>query len=69
MRYIQVVAIQSFADGETERFFLTGRVTKGAGWASIRAVAKRKLDMLHYAFKLEDMRSPPGIDSSLFLDA
>jgi proteic killer suppression protein len=54
------VAIRSFADKATERFFITGRVAPGRGWASVRGVVKRKLDMLHYAFKLSDLRSPPG---------
>ena len=54
------MAIRSFADKATERFFITGRVAPGLGWASVRGVVKRKLDMLHYAFKLSDLRSPPG---------
>ncbi len=54
------MAIRSFADGATETFFITGRVARGLGWASVRGVVKRKLDMLHYAFKLSDLRSPPG---------
>ena len=61
MRYIAVVAIQSFADKATEEFFVTGRLTVGGvGWASVRGVVKRKLDMLHYACKLADLRNPPG---------
>ena len=59
-RYIALVTIQSFGDKVTERFFVTGRVGPGVGWASVRAVVKRKLDMVHYAFKLSDLRSPPG---------
>ena len=39
---------------------MTGRAAPGLGWASVRGVVKRKLDMLHYAFKLSDLRSPPG---------
>ena len=54
------MAIRSFSDRATEKFFATGRVSSGLGWASARAVVKRKLDMLHYAFKLSDLRSPPG---------
>jgi proteic killer suppression protein len=54
------VAIQSFADKATEHFFLTGRVVAGQGWTSIHKVVRRKLDMLQYAFKLADLRSPPG---------
>jgi proteic killer suppression protein len=59
-RYIPIVAIQSFADKATERFFITGRADAGQGWASIHKVVKRKLDMLHYAFRLADLKSPPG---------
>jgi len=54
------VAIQSFADAATKRFFISGRIAHGLGWASVRKGVKRKLDMLHYAFKLSDLRSPPG---------
>jgi proteic killer suppression protein len=54
------MAIESFGDRATERFFVTGRVGPGIGWASVRTIARRKLDMLHYAFKLSDLKSPPG---------
>jgi toxin HigB-1 len=54
------MAICSFSDKGTERFFLTGTVTKGVGWGSIRAVVKRKLDMVHYAEELRDLKVPPG---------
>jgi len=54
------VAIQSFADKATEQFFCTGRLAQGQGWASVRKIARRKLDMMHYAFRLSDLRSPPG---------
>ena len=54
------MAIHSFADAATERFFTSGRVAQGAGWASVRGVVKRKLDMLHYAVALGELRSPPG---------
>ena len=30
------------------------------GWANVRSVVRRKLDMLHYAKELNDLRSPPG---------
>ena len=54
------MAIQSFSDKDTEEFFTTGKIKKGIGWASIRTIAKRKLDMLHYAARLEDLKAPPG---------
>jgi len=54
------MAIQSFSDKDTEEFFTTGKIKKGIGWASISTIAKRKLDMLHYAARLEDLKAPPG---------
>lgn len=54
------MAIQRFADPAVERFFKEGRVGKGIGWAGIKKVAARKLDVLHYAEQLEDLASPPG---------
>ena len=43
-----------------ERFFVDGRVPRGAGWARVAKVAARKLDVLDYADVLGDLRSPPG---------
>ncbi|HUU01274.1 MAG TPA: type II toxin-antitoxin system RelE/ParE family toxin [Myxococcota bacterium] len=54
------MAIQSFADRATEKFFLSGSVSKGVGWSGVQKVVMRKLDMLHYADKLSDLKSPPG---------
>ncbi len=54
------MAIQSFAASAVERFFLHGRVPKKAGWAAVARVAARKLDMIDYAAKLDDLRTPPG---------
>ena len=54
------MAIHSFGDEETERFFISGRPGRRAGWQSVATVAKRKLDMVHYASELSDLRSPPG---------
>ena len=54
------MAIRSFGDRATERFFLEGRVAAGTGWAAVRRVVRRKLDVLHYATTLSDLRSPPG---------
>lgn len=53
------MAIQSFSEKETEKFFISGRINKGLGWASVSNIAKRKLDILHYAAKLEDLKAPP----------
>jgi len=54
------MAIQSFKNEETEQFFLKGRKPRKAGWGTVAAVAKRKLDMLHYAKVLRDLLSPPN---------
>ena len=54
------MAIQSFSDQATEAFFVYGRLKKGIPWETISSVVRRKLDMLHYAAELGDLRSPPG---------
>jgi toxin HigB-1 len=52
--------IQSFADKNTEEFFISGNIRKGVGWASVSRIAKRRLDILHYAFDLKDLDAIPG---------
>ena len=54
------MAIQSFSNGDTERFFLTGQLGKKVGWANIGRITRRKLDMIHYAARLDDLKAPPG---------
>ncbi len=54
------MAIASFADPEVERFFLEGRIPRGASWAPVAKVAARKLDFLDYASVLLDLAAPPG---------
>jgi toxin HigB-1 len=49
--------IQSFKDRDTAEFFQTRRSRR---WQSIKAVALRKLDMIHAAAHLTDLRIPPG---------
>ena len=54
------MAIQSFGDSVTEKFFYDGSLpSKGCGWKNISSVAARKLDMVHAAAKLLDLRVPP----------
>lgn len=61
MRYsFYSMAIQDFGDPITEEFFYRGKLKSGCGWAQVKNVAKRKLDMLDYASALDDLRSPPG---------
>jgi proteic killer suppression protein len=55
-----VMAIQSFFSTDTRTFFETGKISKKVGWQSVAKVAKRKLDMIHYANCLKDLKSPPG---------
>lgn len=52
--------IQSFVETQTELFFETGRLGKRVPWHNVGKIVLRKLDMLHYAAKLEDLSSPPG---------
>jgi len=54
------MAIQSFASREVETFFTTGVSPRRAGWSRVATVAERKLDLLDFADRLEDLRSPPG---------
>ena len=54
------MAILSFSDPFTEEFFYTGRTIGKVGWINIRKIARRKLDMLHYAAQPSDLRAPPG---------
>ena len=54
------MAIRSFSDRVAERFFFTGRVKPDIGWWPVRRTVKKRLDMLHYASVLGDLRSPPG---------
>ena len=54
------MAIQSFGDRATRSVFITGEPGRRVGWASVLSVVQRKLDMIHYAAKLDDLRAPPG---------
>ena len=49
--------IKSFKDKEAERIF-DGLNSKK--FANIQKVAKRKLDMIHYAYKEQDLIVPPS---------
>jgi proteic killer suppression protein len=59
MRYKKVV-IRTFGDEATERFFGTGKIIPKVSWRNCARVARRKLDMIHYAEHLGDLRSPPN---------
>jgi toxin HigB-1 len=49
--------IESFADKKTERLFRDERVPEFPG---IAERARRKLEMLHAALRLEDLQVPPS---------
>jgi proteic killer suppression protein len=49
--------IQSFKDDHTADLFREG---KSRRWASTASVAERKLDLIHAAAVLNDLRVPPG---------
>jgi proteic killer suppression protein len=49
--------IKSFQTADTERLFNDERVKR---WQPIEAVARRKLNMVHAAAKLDDLKVPPG---------
>ena len=54
------MAIQSFKEQQLKDFMEKGIPPKNCGWKSVRKVAIRKLDMLHYAKELSDLNIPPG---------
>lgn len=54
------MSIRSFKDVETKDFFLNDRLSHKKKWGNLRKIVKRKLDMLHYANELRDLKSPPG---------
>lgn len=49
--------IQSFVCKETENLFINGVTSK---FNAIERVATRKLQLLESAFKLDDLKAPPG---------
>lgn len=49
--------IRSFKTEDTERLFYDERVRR---WQAIENAARRKLNMVHAAARLEDLRIPPG---------
>lgn len=51
------MTIQSFVCEETKQLFITGSTAK---FNSIERVATRKLQLLDDAFKLHDLKAPPG---------
>lgn len=60
MRVYWDVAIRSFRRREVADFFFDGRRPRREGWIRVAGIVMRKLDMLHYAHTLGDLRSPPS---------
>lgn len=60
IRYLILMAIQSFVEPELREFFEKGKIPGKAGWQGIKKIVARKLDMLDYAHVLDDLKSPPG---------
>ena len=54
------MVIKSFKDKDTENFFEKGINPRKKGWAGVRKIARRKLDMLYYSKSLKDLKSPPN---------
>jgi proteic killer suppression protein len=54
------MALRSFKDPDAELFFKKGVRARKKGWDSARGIVMRKLDMLHYAKDLKDLRAPPN---------
>ena len=54
------VAIQSFSDADAKAFFISGLLGKRVGLANTSRIVRRKLDMIHYAARVSDLKAPPG---------
>ena len=54
------MAIRSFRRSEIADLFFDGQSNRRSGWSGVVTIVTRKLDMLHYAQKLDDLRSPPA---------
>ena len=52
--------IQSFADKDLENFFFDEKIPRGAGWANVHKIVRRKLAALDAAHRLSDLKVPPG---------
>jgi proteic killer suppression protein len=49
--------IQSFKDADTKELYETGSSRR---WATIRNIARRKLDQIEASINLSDLHIPPG---------
>ena len=55
-----VSVIQSFANRDIEIFFFDDKTPRGAAWANVRKIVRRKLAAVDAANLLDDLRVPPG---------
>ena len=60
MRYDKRIVIYSFADNPTADLFHGIDSARARRWAAIAKLARRKLDMMNAAVKLNDLKVPPG---------
>lgn len=54
------MAIRSFRRPALAGLFLDGTTDRRAGWIGVAKIVTRKLDILHYAQTVDDLRSPPA---------
>ena len=54
------MAIRSFKHLKIQIFFETGVLPKKCPWGNLQKVVKRKLDMLHFAKTISDLKVPPN---------
>jgi proteic killer suppression protein len=54
------MAIRSFRRPALAGFFLDGTTDRRIGWIGVAKIVTRKLDILHYAQTVDDLRSPPA---------
>jgi plasmid maintenance system killer protein len=55
------MAIRSFRRPALAGFFLDGTTDRRAGWIGVAKIVTCKLDILHYAQTVDDLRSPPAM--------
>ncbi len=52
--------ITSFGNKEIEAFVKSGKIPKKCRWAHVCKIAIRKIDMIVFAQRLSDLKSPPN---------
>ena len=54
------MAIVSLGRREVADFFFDGKRPRRAGWLQVGKIVTRKLDLVHYEHRLDDLQSPPA---------